>query len=982
MRPLISACLGLCVASAIANAATPSWIWKSKEPGEREKVFFRQEVALPADIASASVEVTCDNWQELWVNGRDFGFSAEWTSPQNYDVTSALTPNGRNVIAVEGRNEGGMAAMALRLDVKLKSGKTIEIVSDPRWKCSSEAPTGWQKPGFDASSWPVAVEVAKMGDAPWGEILSAPAAASSGPEDMTTRYQVAKDFKLERLYHVPKNQGSWVAMTVDGKGHLLCSDQYGQIYRVTPGTAAGQASQVVPAGIKLGGAHGLLWNNGTLYVTVNEGPEESGVWAVPDFSGDKPSGQPKLLKAMKGRGEHGPHGLALSPDGKWIYVTAGNFTDLPAIDASLPNKNWNEDQLLPRIGDPGGHARDRMAPGGCICRFSLDGSRWELFACGLRNAYDLAFNDKGDLITYDSDMEWDMGMPWYRPTRICYVTPGAEFGWRNGSGPWPEYYEDSMAPILNVGPGSPTGVVSGRGAKFPASYQKCVFALDWTYATLYAIHLTPEGGGYKAEREEFVAGNGLPLTDAVVGADGAMYFLSGGRKTDSSLWRVTYTGHESVAPVPYVAKPLELADRAGAWDGMASPSRTIRYQSRLAVETVDPAAISTRLSKETDAWKTIGGAMALARTNPNTYREAILIALDRLDWSKLDSQQRINWLRVCDLLFIRSGEPKAEERARILAKIDAAFPSDRDDVNRELCRLLSDLQAPGIVTRTVMLMDSAGPPPPPDWSALAQRNAGYGKTVMDMIEHFASPQVLHYLYCLRVVKGPWTADERTRYFGWFSKLQSKRGGNSFNGFISEIRKQALENATPAEREMVAKLDPSKPAVAVERPVAKGPGRAWTIDEVVKLGDGGLKGDVANGRRMFDACMCSSCHKVGGEGGGQGGGVGPDLTTVAGRFQLKDLAEAIIDPSKTVSDQFAFDNLTLTDGTVVFGKIVNEKDLHELVATNPFDLSQTTDIERSRIKSIKPSPQSPMPPGLIYQLNPDELKDLLSYLLNK
>jgi hypothetical protein len=53
-----------------------------------------------------------------------------------------------------------------------------------------------------------------------------------------------------------------------------------------------------------------------------------------------------------------------------------------------------------------------------------------------------------------------------------------------------------------------------------------------------------------------------------------------------------------------------------------------------------------------------------------------------------------------------------------------------------------------------------------------------------------------------------------------------------------------------------------------------------------------------------------------------------------------------------------------------------------IATNPFDFTQTTEIERNEIKEIKRSPVSPMPAGLINRLNRDELKDLLTYLLGK
>ena len=83
-------------------------------------------------------------------------------------------------------------------------------------------------------------------------------------------------------------------------------------------------------------------------------------------------------------------------------------------------------------------------------------------------------------------------------------------------------YEDSLPPVVNIGPGSPTGVAFGYGAKFPAKYQDAFFASDWSYGKLYAVHLKPEGSGYGADVEEFVTGTPLPLTDVVVNpVDGA-----------------------------------------------------------------------------------------------------------------------------------------------------------------------------------------------------------------------------------------------------------------------------------------------------------------------------------------------------------------------------------------------------------------------------------------------------------------------------
>src|SRR5262249_31323537 len=144
-----------------------------------------------------------------------------------------------------------------------------------------------------------------------------------------------------------------------------------------------------------------------------------------------------LRKFDGGGGEHGPHAVLLSPDGKSLYVVNGNQTKLMQFDTSRVPPHWGEDHLLPRMPDGRGFMRGVLGPGGAIYRTDPDGKHWELVSVGFRNQYDAAFNRDGELFTFDADMEWDMNTPWYRPTRVCHVTSGSEFGWRNGAGKWP-----------------------------------------------------------------------------------------------------------------------------------------------------------------------------------------------------------------------------------------------------------------------------------------------------------------------------------------------------------------------------------------------------------------------------------------------------------------------------------------------------------------------------------------------------------------
>ena len=159
------------------------------------------------------------------------------------------------------------------------------------------------------------------------------------------------------------------------------------------------------------------------------------------------------------------------------------------------------------------------------------------------------------MFTYDADMEWDVGTPWYRPTRVNHVTSGSEFGWRSGTGKWPDFYPDSLSSVVDIGPGSPTGIVFGTGAAFPEKYQRALFISDWSYGIIYAVHMKEEGGSFVGEAEQFCSAAALQVSDMIVGPDdGALYFTIGGRRTQSGLYRVTYTGNESTEAAP----PLSL----------------------------------------------------------------------------------------------------------------------------------------------------------------------------------------------------------------------------------------------------------------------------------------------------------------------------------------------------------------------------------------------------------------------------------------
>ena len=643
---------------------------------------------------------------------------------------------------------------------------------------------------------------------------------SAGPEEIKS---LVEGFQVEKLFQVPELMGTWTSLAVDDRGRLIASAQNEEgLFLITPGKpGAADSTAVKKLPVDFSGAHGLVWGFDALYA-ISGIKEISGLHRLTDADGDGLLDTDEYLQDIKSYGEHGVHAVALAPDGKSLYVAGGNHTSLPKhLASSRIPQNWSEDQLLPRRFDAFGHAKAILAPGGWICKVDPTGKEWEVISVGFRNQYDLAFNADGEMFTYDSDMEWDMGMPWYRPTRVLHATSGSEFGWRSGTGKWPAYYEDSLPALLNIGPGSPTGVTFGYGAKFPAKYQKALFLLDWTYGTIYTCQLTPEGASYSGQKEEFLSGMPLPVTAAVVGVDGALYFTVGGRKTQSALYRVTYTGDLSTEPVQYqeqagadlrtLRHKLEAMHGSSGGDldfifaNLGHSDRFIRYAARIALEFQPIDSWRQRALSETDTRAAITALMALARQGEPSDTEAALQSLDRIDLTALSASDQLALLRAYSLVFTRLGDPREATRQRLIAKWDALYPSSypsssgADHFNRELVQLLVRLRAPSVIEKTLTLMESFAAEPAVEWTDLVSRNAHYGSAVKKMIADMPPLRLIHYIFVLRNVKEGWTLDQRRQYFSFFLMAAKHSGGRGYAKFLGQIRDEALVTCSTTER---------------------------------------------------------------------------------------------------------------------------------------------------------------------------------------
>lgn len=859
-----------------------------------------------------------------------------------------------------------------------------------------------------------------------GFILLGTSCSQSGSDKKEVDPKIGKlklqpGFHAEHLYSPGENdQGSWVAMTFDDKDRMITCDQFGSLYRITiPPIGSDTAKSKLrvekldikiagdTSSMKIGFAHGLLYAFNSLYVMVNDEGDttlarRSGLYRVQDTDHDDQYDKITLLKSLEGRGEHGPHTAVLSPDKKSLYVISGNFTKIPKMDIFRSSSDWKIDNLLPLIRDPNGHDNIVNEHGGWIALTDSIGSRWELISSGFRNPFDLTFNDAGEMFTFDSDMEWDFGLPWYRPIRICHVTSGSEFGWRAGTDKWSPAFPDNLPPVLNIGQGSPTSFFSGQNARFPEKYRKSLFAFDWSFGIIYAVQLDPDGASYKAKGEEFISGSPLPLTDGLIGPDGALYFLTGGRRLESDLYRVYFgENKEPTEKLPGVVLNEEQKIRrkleeyhgqpkAGAidfaWPYLKHADRFIRFAARIVVENQPVSQWQERALNEKDPVILTQAIIALARKGNTHLKEQALKSLMNVNYAQLSELQQIDFVRAFELVLFRMGLPDANIKAQVATYLNPQYPAKTNELNRELSKVLLYVEAPQAVEKTMALLATAKDELSDQntltrSSDLILRNPQYGMDIASMLSKVPPEQQTFYATVLSQAKTGWTPELQEKYFKWFYGAFKYKGGHSFVGFIDKARKNALANVS---KDRFAYLNTisgdslvGKSGIYVVDAVQpKGPGRKWTMEEAMAVVDSGIiNRNFENGKAMYSVSFCSSCHTMNGEGGV----AGPDLTQLGTRFSYKDMLEAIIEPSKTISDQYGATVFYLREGGSVLGRLISQDNEKYIISQNPFAPQTTRELLKKDVVRTRVSDVSPMLPGMINRLNAEELKDLLAYL---
>ena len=948
--------IAITAASHVNAANRPQWIWAKGKREANQTVFLKSEFQI-IPYKKITMRVIADSATAIvtW-NGREIGRAEAFGPPVTIDLSHGLpikSPDQKfQKLIIRATSHSESPAISVRIDSTgvFGNGDSYSMYTGEHWSASLTP---------EQDNWQPVATYGELADDPWGlppdididrfdDYTQWKRASNAKEGTNPTTFKVKPGYEVTLLRTAAKNESSWVSMTFDAKGRVLIGREDQGILRMTLGE--NEVAKVESINTLLKEPRGLLFVGKDLYVNANNSKT---LFRLRDTNGDDQFDETVRIYYSGGSVGHGRNDLALGPDG-FVYSIHGDSVDLPrdVVDHTSPFRK---------------HSRGQKSKEGHVIRFhpGQEKPKIELFLSGLRNPYGIAFNADGEAFTYDADAEFDMGSPWYRPTRIRHLVRGVDYGWRGVTHQWPPYYCDhpfNPPSTFDIGKGSPTSVKFGTRSNFPGKYKDVFYALDWTYGRILAVHMTPRGSSYACRAETFLKGAPLNVTDLDFGPKGAMYLITGGRRTKSALYRIRYTGKPVIrtftkqqkARIASSTKARRLRQsieqgHQTPWPHLRSPDPWIRQAARIAIEREQEESWATNGIAQPDVNTALITMMSAARADGAKHAEVITRLMTRFRMKDMTTEQKLTALHA-----LRLCEPHLSEKRKRASAIEmlAIYPDNNPAVNRELAYL------------TVRF-----------WPQRA-----VGKTIDLLAKANTQKDEFHYLYVLRNVREGWTDEQRLFYFDVLNRTGNYLGGAGLRGFLSKIKKESLATLSETDRDKYAKLLvtqklPVIDLTSTKRKIVK----QWKMDELepllVQVSE---DRSFENGKRAFSEAFCGHCHRV----GLKGGTLGPDLSAVGSRFDRRTMLESMIEPSRVVSDKYASMKVTKTNGESIIGRVVQRGDyrsptLH--LMPNPLDPNQIIEIPKKDIAKHERVDVSPMPAGLINTLTQNEILDLLAYL---
>ena len=788
-----------------------------------------------------------------------------------------------------------------------------------------------------------------------------------------------------------------VFVGVDEQGSLGKEAGRGKVLRCEDIDGDGVADDIKTFAV-MDHPRGLIYDDGKLWVLH---PPEMTLYEDTDGDGVADKEQ-KLITGIstdyvKKRGaDHTTNGIRMGIDG-WIYIAVGDFGFYKAVSAD---------------------GTELSRRGGGIVRVRPDGSEMEIYCWGLRNILDVSIDPYMNIFTRDNTND---GGGWN--VRLTHIMQGAEYGYPSL---YLNYTDEIMPPLHDYGGGSGCGAMYFHDDRWPEEYKDALYTCDWGTSKVYRHVLPQHEATYKTHQEIFLS---VPrVTDIDVDGSGLMYVSSwkGGK--------FSYSGPDvgfvaQVRPANFLPKPapdLKEADDETLVNHLAtSPSAKVRLHAQREVlrRNIQPGVLSGPLS---DPATPLYGKVAIiytikqkfgAKANPvlaklagdATLREHVLRALtDRKTQlegvplelfvnSLKDANPRV---RAAALIGLgRLGDLSAA--SHVLALTERTETTDYESGKPEYAQPDPGRVLPHLAVRTLERLQAVD-------TCIAGLDGAYKAGALWALKYMHQPAAVDQLIeRLGKKKDADTFGALVRLYhregsyesGWWGTRPDRTGpyydrktwegsekiaeairthitsadGETQQFVIGELGKQKVKlNGLPKIAAAGKKEDKQAP-IAMPKASSKDENLIANLGyEDVMLRAMKAKGSAKKGKALYTSQSCIACHT---DKDGMAP-KGPHLVDIGKRYPRDELIESLIRPNAKIAQGFNTFVYKMKNNMYFTGFTVSE-------SADTIKIRQITGVENElKVKDIasrEEIPQSMMPEGLLNNLTPEQLADLLAYL---
>ena len=383
---------------------------------------------------------------------------------------------------------------------------------------------------------------------------------------------------------------------------------------------------------------------------------------------------------------------------------------------------------------------------------------------------------------------------------------------------------------------------------------------------------------------------------------------------------------------------------------MSNPSLASQdaHERHEAMHGLDTRALSaTQLRAKTKGWEALSLWWLAVCSGRNDLRDVALEQLPAFEWNKASTDQQHAVLRVAQVGLVRGGTFSSEAQAWFEQKWNQLTVAS---LRWELSKLLIYFKTPGTIAKAT----------------------DYLKTAT------TSEDLLFYPMHLRYLKDGWTLEQRRVVFDALNRAEKLNGASSYFKAIADTRAELAAALTPEDAKTLADVITASQAPLSAHALPSHSFKQWKLADLVPMLDKASKGrSFESAKKALVGAQCVFCHRVSAGNELPAGIIGPDLTQVSARFGRKDLLMHILEPSVFIDEKFRSTVITKTDGTQAIGMFESEDDERVVLKPNPLT-KDVIETAKAQIKERKMSEISPMPPGLLNVLKPDQILDMLAW----